>query len=412
MLVSVMGAGISFLSPIFGTIGRWMMFAVLLAYLSFGRKARLNTTTVLVASAYVVWCLLTSAWSEQPSLSLMKAIALGLALSASLWGGYHWGSYQKASNALGHMWPYAAVSLVAGLTGRGGSQIGSIEALAGATQGPNFLGFILATSAPVLLWQVRRHWRSGSRRVWWIMVLAFCLLIVYQTASRSALLVVAAAFAGFLAGIGVRRIAVYAVGAVIGIGLVASMATQVRNAIIQRSILKGATADRGVFYSREAVWADSFAAAILGGWFGVGYGVSAGWSTPSAQITTSVVGYGREKGNSQMAMIEETGVIGLLLSFGLLTVVFRKILAGFREAQDREEKILLGIIGGTLVGLVVQSMLEAWWGAPGAPEFAVFWTLAGVGLAVARRNSAASVSLRSLAEVRLPSELILRNTQA
>jgi O-antigen ligase len=135
---------------------------------------------------------------------------------------------------------------------------------------------------------------------------------------------------------------------------------------------------------------------VAGGWAGVGYGISAGWETGDFQAGVTSVGYGREKGNSQLAIVEETGLVGLGLSLLVVVVVFRKLARGYRAAPSRDAKVLIGLVMGTLAGLLVQSVFEAWWDAPGSPEFVLFWVMTGVGLGVAQAVRARAAS-RSVA---------------
>jgi hypothetical protein len=73
----------------------------------------------------------------------------------------------------------------------------------------------------------------------------------------------------------------------------------------------------------------------------------------------------------------------------LLTLFARLISAHIREQKD-DLKVALGIVTGALAGLIIMSVFEAWWVAPGSPESAYFWSLVGVALCLARRSAHAS----------------------
>jgi O-antigen ligase len=94
----------------------------------------------------------------------------------------------------------------------------------------------------------------------------------------------------------------------------------------------------------------------------------------------TAVGYGREKGNSQLAIVEETGVIGLVFYAFFLSALFSYLFRAFRGASDERAKVALGLVTGALLGMTFQSVFEAWWVAPGSPESAFFWAIAGLGL--------------------------------
>ena len=131
----------------------------------------------------------------------------------------------------------------------------------------------------------------------------------------------------------------------------------------------------------------SLAVGLLVGWSGGGYGVTIGDTNFKGGLTA--IGYGREKGNTQLAIVEETGIIGLLIYLYLLYVLFKRLISEQSKLPRCGTKVLLGIVTGTLFGLIMQSVFEAWWVAPGAPESLYFWTLAGVaqGIASAARKN-------------------------
>jgi hypothetical protein len=59
--------------------------------------------------------------------------------------------------------------------------------------------------------------------------------------------------------------------------------------------------------------------------------------------------------------------------------------------------MMMGLLIGTLSGMILQSVFEAWWVAPGAPEFAYFWAVAGAALGAARliRNQSAAQAVQA-----------------
>jgi O-antigen ligase len=149
-------------------------------------------------------------------------------------------------------------------------------------------------------------------------------------------------------------------------------------------VLKGATQKAGVIFSREQVWLRSYENAEQGGWFGIGYGATVG--DTEFEEGLSAVGYGREKGNAQLAIVEETGLVGLGLYGILLITLFAPLISAHLRERSRNGKVILGLITGALAGFTIQSVFEAWWVAPGSAESAYFWSLAGVGLGIARSS--------------------------
>jgi len=164
-------------------------------------------------------------------------------------------------------------------------------------------------------------------------------------------------------------------------GVLTVVAPNLSDSTIQRNIYKDA--DEGsVFYTRESPWEDSYEAAVAGGMLGLGYGVTYGDYDFEPGLTAT--NYGREKGNAQLAIVEETGIVGLILYAAMIGLLFWELVTGFLAARSEDFKIMLGLVMGTLFGLTVHSFFEAWWVAPGSVEFGLFWAIAGAGCAMGR----------------------------
>ena len=172
-----------------------------------------------------------------------------------------------------------------------------------------------------------------------------------------------------------RRVILAITGIMIGL-LAVFLSPGILETVEHRYILKGASKEAGVLMTREAVWEESYALALQGGWFGGGYGVTIGDTLFEGGF--SAVGYGREKGNSLFAVMEETGIVGLVIYLLLLAVLFKRLFRAFRTFLSPDERVLLALITGMLVGLFIHMMFEAWWVSPGSSEFTYFWGLAGV----------------------------------
>jgi hypothetical protein len=85
-----------------------------------------------------------------------------------------------------------------------------------------------------------------------------------------------------------------------------------------------------------------------------------------------------------LAIVEETGIVGLGLYSVLLFALFVPLVRAHLREKNPDVKVVLGIVVGALAGLTVMSVFEAWWVAPGSAESAYFWSLAGVGLGLTR----------------------------
>ena len=147
----------------------------------------------------------------------------------------------------------------------------------------------------------------------------------------------------------------------------------------QKLIYKHATRTQGVFYTRQDVWNVTYEKAKEGGWFGGGYGISIG-DKSKFQFGLTAEKYGREKGNAQLAIIEETGIIGFVLYAASLFFLFARLINAVRRWPSGPEKVVIAITTSTVIGMIVGSCFEAWWVAPGAPESVYFWVITGVAL--------------------------------
>ena len=131
---------------------------------------------------------------------------------------------------------------------------------------------------------------------------------------------------------------------------------------------------------RTVLWEPSLEAAKLGSIFGLGYGVSApDIKTPITTGSHYEDGrYIREKGNSVLAMIEETGLIGLFLFLLPVFWVTRKFIIynlQFTIKEKPKNNYTLYIIHCTLFAMLIHAQFEAWWVGVGSvvlPLFLIF----------------------------------------
>lgn len=381
------GSSITFLSPLFNTTTRWIVLALMVAYLLFNGKLTrpLRTSFGLLTLLFALWAFTTGIWSEVPQLSYLKAFALLLIAFTGLAGGEAWVRQHGPREGLKYLGPLTVVTLLAGVLGQamgqGDDGSGPVAMYQGMSNNPNMFGSLLAMCSPFLAWQTYCSWENKRRRGLWLLLAGAGLYYLLASTSRAAILVVLCTLLGLFLVLEQRRklrILVFAAG---GIAAMLLLAPQHVDQISNRFIYKGQTTEQGITYSRAEVWRASYELAVKGGWTGGGYGVTIGDSDFEGGLTA--VGYGREKGNSQFAIAEETGLIGLAIYLVSLVLLFARLIRTVVKLPRGPHRTLLGIATGTLVGMLVQSMFEAWWVAPASPESAYFWALAGVALALA-----------------------------
>jgi hypothetical protein len=388
VIVAFVGPAIRYLNVIFTSNTRWAVLAVLL--LVMGMRGRLlqglSNPFGAAVLVYLAWCAGTIMWSEAQQLSVLKVSAIGAVSIGLLAGGRAWVLRWGVRNALVYLAPLAAVALLAAILGRGGDDstvaVSELEIYQGLSGNPNMLGSILMMSAPLLFWKVYSRWHHSRERWIWALLVATLIAFLGLANSRAAILGFACISLTFLVALPIRhRMSVIMLFVASLIALVVAMPELVEQAEF-RYVYKGVD-DEGVLYTRERVWEESFELAKEGGLMGAGYGVTIGGG--SFQGGLSAVGYGREKGNSQLAIWEETGLVGLALYLLVLFTLFTELVKGMRSLHDVDDRMAYFLLLGGLAGILLMSVFEAWWVAPGSPEAVWFWATTGVSLEVARQ---------------------------
>jgi hypothetical protein len=387
-VAAFIGITIKYINVILTYNTRWIFLAVLALYLLLKNRMMygFHSRFGLVLLIYCTWCLLTSAWSIVPELSIAKSAAMILIALSFVSAGYWWSFDRDSLNAMNYLIPVTAMGLLAGISGGASSEVfgqGRVVLYQGAlTSNPNMLGSLAAMSIPLLLWNAYRH--RTRLKLTWIALLMIDVAILMRTHARASILCAGVIGIGFCLSLKLRKTSFVLVLMAAVLLVAASTDSAFLDSMYSGYVLKGATQKGGVTFSRQQVWLRSYENAEQGGWFGVGYGATVGDTEFEGGLTA--VGYGREKGNSQLAIVEETGLVGLGLYGVLLITLFTPLISAHLRERSRENKVILGLITGALAGLTLQSVFEAWWVAPGSPEAAYFWSLAGVGLGIARSS--------------------------
>ena len=375
---------IDYANIVFTTTTRWIFVVVLAIYLLFkGRLlAGFQSLFGVALLIYCAWCITTYSWSEVPQLSIEKAVAFSLVAVAFVCAGQDWVRERGSFKAIACLIPVAAIALFAAIMGRVGGGVPtkqqSIAAYQGLTDNPNMLGSLIVMALPVLLWAAYYYRARPQIRWLWFALLSLAVILLARTYSRSAILSAGVLGIGFCLSLKLSKTGFILVLIVAALMLVGAIGSAFLDTTYKDYILKGGTQEQGIFFSRGEVWRLSYENAQQGGWFGAGYGITVGQT--DFQGGATAVGYGREKGNTQLAIVEETGIVGLgLYSFLLFALFVRLVRAHLRE-KNADIKVMLGIVIGALAGLIIMSVFEAWWVAPGSAKSAYFWSLAGVGL--------------------------------
>jgi len=388
-LLGFIGPVVKYSNLLFTTSTRWALIAILMIYLVLNRKlfVGLKNGFGLALVLYSSWSMTTYFWSQADELSLYKSGALILVSLTLVSAGAAWSRIKKPEFNFDYLYPIVFLGLLAGVLGRGTASAvvstGNLDLYQGLTGNPNMLGSLIAMGMPLILWRLYWVWGIPKKKWFWLSLAGIDIILLLFANSRAAMLVIIIMVAGLMLSLGLRKQLGYLIIGASALLVTMFVFPDLQGIVSDRYIYKSTSPELGVFYTREEPWRISYKAAVEGGLLGLGYGVSSGGGEFGGGLTA--VGYGREKGNTQMAIVEETGLVGLALYAWLVISLFSIVIKAYRRAVDQSEKALMGLLLGALAGSMVQSIFEAWWVAPGSPESAAFWALAGVSLGAAER---------------------------
>jgi hypothetical protein len=393
-LFSFVAPGISYVNVVFNTATRWfVLVGVSLLIFVFKRAAvrkAFRQPVFISGLLYGVWGLLTVLWSEVPFLSFAKALVYFWVFSTMLLAGYYWVMRVNAAHSL----DFLALFSIAVLLSSQGGRMSQDAIYIGLTENANFLGSTLAIGSTWLAWRAALSFRSRQKicAIYGVL-LAVSAYYMWLAHSRAALLMFACVLGGLVLGLDKKARTIAGAAVVIGclvFALVYFFSPSLQDSL-EGYFLKSdrelvTRSGSGAFYSREEAWEESYQRAKLGGSFGGGLGVTIGEGFVGELGSTVSSGqYGREHGNTQFAIVEQIGLVG----FGLYLVLLVNIALlwmGSLRAAEGTYKLAVGLLGGAIMGLLVQSVFEAWWVAPGAVESASMWTLLGALLGVNQRS--------------------------
>lgn len=386
-IFSFVATGISYANVVFTSSARWLFLALLgVAIVRAGRAfSVMNNRFGLLVFIYCGWALLTSVWSIVPDLSLAKGIASIFTILIFTAAGRYWANGWTTVRPVYFLAPIALAGLASTFGGVTQSAGRGLELYQGITGNPNLLGLLVAASLPPVGFVMYRAFSQRSKtllRILSVVAMLILLVLLWRSASRSALLC-ALCVVGF-AGLALRasKMFVVALMAVNIVAITTIAVPEINDHMYERLILKN-SAEGDIFFSRREPWRESMEGAIEGGWFGLGYGASFGDSEFDLGLTA--FGYGREKGNSQLAILEEMGIVGAVIYALLVLTILVELVSGFRRAPTREMRMEMALLVGLVFGLLMQSVVEGWWTAPGSAESAIFWSTVGVASGLARR---------------------------
>jgi hypothetical protein len=385
LLLAFTGTVVRYFNSVFTSSSRWVFLLVILLYILFSKRRIIaplfRTGFMKLVFVAIAWNLATTMWSYVPELSLMKSIACGLVMIGGVSAGYFWVRQNPKEKAFDYILPLYFMVLVAAFFGRNmiqSTEDSGLTLFQGLTGNPNTFGVLLAMAFPYSAWKY-----SQKHSYIWLGSTLLLVVMVLLTNSRASMATV------FISGMiffylqeGKKVFPLLFIIVIILPLLYFALPSKMTEALQDRYVYK--ESERELFSSRESTWEISYANAMQGGLIGGGYGVTIG--DKSFNIGLTSFGYGREKGSSQLGIIEETGIIGFIIYLLLTAHLLYCGIGAWKKCRNQRYCSQIGLAFGMLAGFVVQSLFEGWYGAPGAPEFIYYWMMAGAGIAIIHKE--------------------------
>lgn len=292
---------------------------------------------IFPAAAFTVWCLITSLWSPYPQTTIIRSVYFFFIFISALSVTHLW---KKKYNNINFLLPanifIIILSLISLITNypddawTGGNALGFM----GFAAHQNTLAMMLLFTMPALFIN------ENKTKLLLIILLIMNLVLLILTYSRASLISV------FIAAIIIYKYKMKA-AVTLAVTFILMLIIYLTSSEISHAVDKVIEKNSGsILANRTILWGPSYEAAKHGGIFGLGYGVS----DPEIITSWGIYKEGRfvrETGNSILALIEETGIIGLALMAYLFYSFFRITKYSI-------------VITAFLTGFFIHSQFEGW----------------------------------------------------
>lgn len=361
---------------LFGRMGFYARYGLLVVLvpatlLAVSRKqVRVPPGVLTTFYLFATYAFVTTFWTENVALSVVKWIIYIPMCVTLLFSGIA-ASDEREKNPFWPMKyifvPIVLISIYAFARGIGWLN----ENFRGYCGNSNALGATLMLTCPWLLVELRNQWNRPRYRIALLGLSAAASLVMLLSASRAAMggMFIILCAAGWGLKLGRKFVIAYAVLALLISVYIVRPSTY---GFLYRSYVEKHAVT--VLNSRQEQLEDTWEAAKQGGVFGAGFGVSIGSSRYWDMQSFST--FAREKGNSMLAVVEETGIVGLCLYLALLYAIWGS-LRQLSRTVDAEGKFLYKLSLGFFAGAIFHSAFEAWFISSG-PDVAVFWATIGL----------------------------------
>lgn len=384
--------GTSFMDRLGDSYFRWIGDIFLFLYLFLNKKFLIfiNPWFIFFLFIYLAWCLLTTSWSEVPFLSFVKSSSFIFNVIVMLSIGSLWVFKFGYKCSLNWLFFVLVATLLSGMLGEGTNNLtkidsGVIDLYSGLTGSANQMGFLSGITASFVLLKLYFNKENKLMFSSWFIIFIVLLYYLLGTYSRSAMAIFICAAGFFFISLPLSKKILIGVTSFfcLLLFLVMTPANYLENLFFMHIVKFGGVADSAtsmtnqMLSSRALVWQKSYQQALKGGLVGGGFAVTIGEDDFSKKHIASGAEYGREKGNAQYAIMEETGVLGLVLYSIILITFFSCVIPYYLQLKG-SNRVVMGVVLGLIIGLLVESIVEAWWDSAAAPEMILFWLLVGV----------------------------------
>lgn len=341
-----------------------------------------NWKTVLFF--YFTWCVLTTLWSEVPVLSFAKSSMFVINSIAMISAGSLWVIRFGYNRAIDWLFLILITTLISGLFGGSGADASWYTGLTG---NPNAFGFLAAITSPLTLLKLYQNKKNTWLFLMWIGIVLTDIHFIVSSYSRSAIAIFLCVLGFFVLSLPLsKKILVTLLSFFCIVFILVMLPVSYLESIVGTRLFKSGTiltdyslnnhSLNKITQSRNHIWELSIKNAERGGILGAGFAINIGEKYIFNKGLSSAH-YGTEKGNSQLAIIEETGIIGLFL-YAIILISFFSYAIPYYLQLKGHDRVVMGIVLGSIVGLLAESIVEGWWDSAAGPEVICFWSFVGV----------------------------------
>jgi len=357
--------------------------------------ANILITLLVLMLAVTVWYISSALWSDYPGVSLQRGFYFGLLATGCIFGGYLW-MKDSDKSIFDYLLPANIIIIVLSIF----SLISNIpddswsgghgKGFMGFFGHQNLLGSLILFTIPAVFYKLWRPVNSDQTSVYskenkvrsllttnfllfttYYLLLTANFLTLALTYSRASWLSLTAGILIFLILIKNWKILIISFSLLtFFVFLVFTIPSL--NKTFSKIILKDFNT---VLESRIYLWEPSVKAAKIGGLIGLGYGISEpDILVPGTGSHYEGERYVREKGNSTLALIEETGIVGLILFVIPLFYILLKLFTNHYSPLTIDHSLLTS----TLAAFLLHSQFEAWMVGVGSVQLPLFLILLGL----------------------------------